>query len=361
MAKIEPKYYSISQINCYRGCKQEWAYKYKERLQPKAPQRPLYIGSTLHKLLEIRANEQDWKQYLHTEVKRDFDAMPSTYQAILGEDFVDCCEKIMRQYDWVWKDENIEYLATEVKIDAKIRGHKRFVGVVDAIVKIDGKTYIMEHKTFKTTKMSMEQTWLNQQTCLYAKVLNDKGYKIDGVVWDMIKTSAYDAPRILKDGSFGKQYGSQTIMSFIDAGYNEDTIPPSIYEDIKLNHLNFVDRCITPLSQQVIDSVWRDFVETVDEISKNKGHAKNIGRSCEWCGYKDLCHTELTGGDVEYTKQLLFTSPAQREKELLEAFAQTGECDTCHTEAATYGAEVDKNWCIANCTKYKQFKEDRNA
>ena len=354
---MEPKYYSISQINCYRGCKQAWSYRYREKLMAKTPQRPLYIGSTIHKLLEIRANGQDWKEYLHTQVKKDFDSMPSTYQAVLGEDFVECCEKIMRQYDWVWKDENIRYLATEVKIDTKIRGHKRFVGVVDAIVEIDGKMYIMEHKTFKTTKMSMEQTWLNQQTCLYAKVLSEKGYRIEGVVWDMIKTAAYDAPRVLKDGSFGKQYGNQTIMSFLDAGCSEDTIPSSIYEDIKLNHLNFVDRYITPLSQQVIDSVWNDFVETVNEISRDKGHAKNIGRSCEWCSYKDLCQTELTGGDVEYTKQLLYTTPLQREKDTLEKFKQTQECIQCQNMASEHNYDIDWAKCIDMCPLYKKFKE----
>lgn len=356
MAKQQPKYYSISQISCFRGCKQKWVYQYRDKLYPRAPQRPLYMGSTLHKLLEIRANGGSWQEYLNTEVKAEFDKMPQTYQSILGEDFIECCDKIMRQYDWTWGNENIKYLATEVKIEAKIKGMKRFVGVVDAICEIDGVQYIMEHKTFKTTKMSMEQTWLNQQTCLYIKRLNEMGYNIQGVIWDMLKTSAYKPPRVLKDGSFGKQYSDQTLMSFADIGCTD--IPPAVYEDVKNNRLNFLDRYITPVQPSVVEAVWKDFVETVEEIAKNKGCAKNLGRDCDWCGYKDLCQTALTGGDVEYTKQLYYTTPLQREKELIEEFATTNpDCIHCQERIMTAGLKVDFSQCIEHCDKYKNFKE----
>lgn len=349
------KEYSISQISCFRGCKQEWAYRYQERLVPRAPQRPLYMGTTLHKLLELRANKKSWHDYLYKEVKEEFESMPETYQAELGEDFIDCCDKIMRQYDWVWGEENVKYLATEVKIHKKIKRGKDFIGIVDAICEIDGKQYIMEHKTFKTTKMSMDQTWLNQQTCCYIKVLNEQGYNIQGVIWDMIKTSAYKPPRVLKDGSFGKQYSDQTLMSFWDAGVKD--IPSAVYEEVKNNHLNFLDRYITPIQPEVIESVWNDFVETVDEISKNKGHAKNLGRDCDWCGFKNLCQTALTGGDVEYTKQLYYTTPEQRERKIFDEFFKTPECLACQHLADSYGAETGYNECHASCVAYKKYKE----
>lgn len=355
MAKVEPQYYSISQISCYRGCKQEWAYKYREKLHNRAPQRPLYMGSTIHKLLEIRANGGNWKDHLEKVVAPEFENMPQTYQESLGEDFIDCLDKIMRQYDWCWQSEEIKYLATEIKIDCKIKGRKRFIGIVDAICEYKGDQYIMEHKTFKTKKMSLEQTWLNQQTCLYIKVLNEQGWNIKGVIWDMVKTSAYDPPKVLKSGQFGKQYEKQTIMSFKDAGIEE--IPEAVYEDIKDNHKAFLDRYITPIQPSVIVSVWKDFVETVEDIFRNKSTAKNLGRNCEWCSFKDLCQTELTGGDVEYVKQLYYTTPLQREREIMEQFKATPECRECQALADAYGAEIDFDQCIEHCPKYKLYKE----
>lgn len=359
MAKKENQYFSISQISCYRGCRQEWDYKYKQKLCAKAPTRALYVGSTIHKLLELRAKGENWTNYLHTEIQKKFDEMPSTHQDLLGIDFIDCCDKIMRQYDWCYNGENIRYLATEVKIDSKIKGYKRFVGIVDAICEIDGKQYIMEHKTFKSTKMSLDQTWINQQASLYIKVLNEQGYNIQGVIWDMIKSFPYEPPRLLKNGSFGKQYSQQTLMSFYDLGYTDETIPADIFMDIKDNHLNYLDRYITPVIPEVVESVWTDFVETVTEITKNKGKAKNIRRDCGWCEYQDLCRAELTGGDVDAIKQLCYTTPEQREKEMFEKFMQTEECSSCRKEFS-----IDDNtvlqMCMTNCPKYKKYKETKN-
>ena len=356
MTKQETKYFSTSQISCYRGCKREWSYKYQERLKPRAVTRSLYMGSTLHKLLEIRANGLSWQEYLEQEVKPTYDKMSSADQESLGLDFIECCYNIMKQYDWMWGNENIKYLATEVKIDLKIKGRKRFLGFVDAIVEVDGDQYIMEHKSFKTTKMSMDQTWINQQTCLYAKALNSMGYNIKGVLWDMIKTASYKPPRILKDGSFGKQYGDQTIMSFLDVGLNIEDIPKAVYEDIKDNHLNFLDRYYTPIFPAVVDAVWNDFVETVNEICKNKSQARTLGKDCDWCEYKELCKTELTGGDVEYTKQLYFTNPLQREKDIMEEFKKTPWCQNCQKLAKEYGAEIDFNQCCLRCEEYNKYK-----
>lgn len=359
MAKVEPQYYSISQISCFRGCKKEWEYRYKDKLQLRAPQRPLYMGSTLHKLLELRENGEDWRQYLNTTVKTEFETMPSDYQAELGEDFIECCSDIMNQYEWAYQNENIKYLKTEFKIDCKIKGRKRFIGVADAICELDGKQYLMEHKSFKSNKMSLDQTWLNAQTCLYIKVLNEHyGYNIVGVIWDMIRTSAPQPPRVLKNGQFGKQYGEQTLYSFEKAGVKD--IPQEIYEEIKDNYKNFVDRYITPVIPSVVDKVWEDFVQTVNEISKCKYFPKNLGRDCDWCGFKNLCQTELTGGDSEYTKQLYYTTPEQREWAIFKKFQQTQECIACQSLADSYGADVDFNECITNCVTYKKFKEDQN-
>lgn len=358
--KAEPQYFSISQINAFRGCKQRWAYSYRDRLQTRAPQKPLYMGSTLHKLLEIRANGGDWKDHLETVVAKEFNAMPDDYQAILGYDFIDTCYRILDQYEWAYENEPIKYLATEVRIDRKIKGRKRFIGVVDAICEMDGKQYIMEHKSFKSSKMSVDQTWLNPQTYLYAKVLNEQGYRIEGVIWDMIKTSAPQPPKVLKNGAFGKQYSDQTLKSFEWAGVTE--IPEDIYEQVKDNHKNFVDRYTTPILPTVMDQIWTEFEQTVNEITRCKTCPKSLGRDCDWCGFKDLCQTELTGGDVAYIKQLYYTTPDQRDRKPFEEFFRSCEtCTQCQMIAITSGYAVDIETCFANrntCEAYSKWKEE---
>lgn len=326
MAEKRPiKYYSHSQICSFRGCKRRWSYRYEDKLKSRAPQKPLYLGSTIHRLLEARLNSMksdgpstpNWHEVLLTEIKPKYDQMPQAYQEMLGEDFLEVCEKIMQEYDDIYYQDQglMKVLGVELPIECKIPGTRdKFVGIIDAIVEINGKQYVVEHKTFKTTKMSLESTWLNQQTSLYIRRLNQIGYHIDGVIWDMIKTELPEPPRVLKDGSFGKQYSKQTIHSFIWAGVAPEQIPASTYEDIKDNYKNYFDRYITPVEPIAIEEVWNDFVETVKEIRKNKSHARTLGKECEWCEYKELCKVSLTGGDVEYTKQLLFTTDKEKEE-----------------------------------------------
>lgn len=359
MAKKEPKYFSISQIKSFRGCRQEWFYKYKERLEPRKPQRPLYMGTTLHKLLELRANGEDWQAYLFKEVAEKFEALPTDYKMELGEDFIDCCNKIMSQYDWAYgkKDENIKYLATEVKIDCKIKGYKRFTGIVDAICEIDGEQYIMEHKTFKTKKMSLDQTWINVQTCAYIKVLNSQGWNIKGVIWDMVKTSAPEPPKVLKNGQFGKQSAKQTLLSFQWYAPGAE-VPEAIYEEIKDNHKEYLDRYITPVLPDVVEKVWAEFVQSVDDIERNKSCPKSLGRDCDWCSFKELCQTELTGGDVEYIKQLYYTTEEQRDKSCFEKFRQTESCRQCQKVILDCSMVPDFEQCRLYCTEYKKYKEE---
>ncbi len=266
----------------------------------------------------------------------------------------------MTQYDWVYgkQDEDIKYLATEIKIDAKLKGYKRFVGVVDAICEKDGEQYIMEHKSFKTKKMSLDQTWINLQTCAYIKVLNDQGWNIKGVIWDMVKTSAPEPPKVLKNGSFGKQSSKQTVLSFHKAGITE--IPEAIYEDIKDNHKEYLDRYITPVLPEVVDKVWTEFVQTVDEIEKNKNYPKSLDKNCDWCSFKELCQTDLTGGDVDYIKQLYYTTEAQRDRIMIEDFKKTEYCQMCQNAATKMygGIVIDFDQCAQHCAKYKEYKEE---
>lgn len=327
MAEKKPiKFYSNSQVSSFRGCKRKWAYRYEDKLKSRAPQKPLYLGSTIHRLLEARLNYMKsngatptWQEVLETEVKPKYEEMPQTYQEMLGSDFIEVCTKIMQQYeDIYWEDANVmKVLAVELPIECKIPGTRdKFIGVVDLIVEIAGKQYLVEHKTFKTTKMSLESTWLNQQTSLYIRRLNQMGYKIEGVIWDMIKTELPDPPRVLKDGSFGKQYSKQTVHSFLWAGVSIDQIPSNVYEDIKDNYKGYFDRYVTPVEPKAIEEVWEDFVTTVKEIRKNKSRARTLGKDCEWCEYKELCKVSLTGGDEDYIKQLLFTSEREKQDEV---------------------------------------------
>lgn len=305
---------SHSKLNTYKTCPQKHYFSYVERIEPITIQKPLYKGSGLHELLEIRAkhlidnNNITWKDHLHTNLQEKYDMLSDRDKEQIGN-FIQDAEKIMMQYDWVYQDEEIKYLEIEKWIEIPLVKRKNkediiFVGKVDAIVEIKGKQYIVEHKTFSAQPMSLQDSWINVQTSLYAYALNKYyGYNITGILWDMIKSEPFSEPNILKNGEYGKQSSKVTLMSFKENPGKE------VLEQVKENHLNFLNRFVTPIVPSAITSFIEESKELSKELDKPADKIpkhKRLSKDCSWCAFKDICQTELTGGDVDYIKNMLY-------------------------------------------------------
>lgn len=310
---------SYSRISTFQGCSYEHKLRYIDGLYPIRVEKPLYKGSAIHELLEQRAKhlinpeEMTWQQYLKDVLSPKYDLLADSDKELIG-DFINDAEKIMKQYDWVYENETVIYKETEKWIERILFNAKDepliFVGKVDAIVELNGKQYLLEHKTFSSTKMSLGDAWINFQASVYAYVLNKYyGYHIEGVLWDLIKSEPYSDPNILKNGSYGKQPGTVTLMSF------SSNPGPEVLDQVKDNHYNFLTRFITPLVPNAVDVFWKQLVKIsrMMYFQKDKIIAvKNLTRDCSWCSYKDICQAELTGGDVEYIKTLLFSRKEEK-------------------------------------------------
>lgn len=304
---------SYSKLGCYKSCPHAYRLRYIEEIDPIRVQKPLYKGSAIHSLLEQRIlhimdpNNRTWQELLHSDMQVAYDQLVDSDKEEIG-DFIEDAEKIMNQYDWCYSEEKMKYLEVEKWIEYPlIRGRKEtmmLVGKVDAIVEIGGKQYVLEHKTFSSKPMSLSDTWINVQTSLYAYILNKKyGYHIVGVVWDMIKSEPYAEPNVLKNGTYGKQSSKVTLLSFKEDPGQE------IIEQVKDNHLNFLNRFITPLVPKAIEQFIKETKELARFLYYKKEKVmdiKRLSRDCGWCSYHDLCQAELTGGDVEYIKSLLY-------------------------------------------------------
>lgn len=304
---------SYSMLSCYKNCPHAYKLRYLEKIEPIRVQKPLYKGTAIHSLLEQRIlhlldpNNRTWQELLHSDLEDAYTKLSDTDKQDLG-DFINDAEKIMKQYAWCYHDEQVKYLEVEKWVEYKLFTHKGkpvvLVGKVDAIVELGGKQYIVEHKTYSSQPMSLNDTWINMQTCLYAYILNKKyKYHIEGVLWDMIKTEPYAEPNILKSGAYGKQSSKVTLLSFKENPGEE------IIEQVKNNHLNFLQRFITPIVPTAVEA----FIKEVKLLAKDlarKGtniiDARRLSRDCGWCAYHDICQAELTGGDVEYIKQILY-------------------------------------------------------
>jgi len=52
---------------------------------------------------------------------------------------------------------------------------------------------------------------------------------------------------------------------------------------------------------EMIADIWQGFKYTCKDIVQHgkENRTKNLTYNCSWCPYRDICHAELTGGNVE--------------------------------------------------------------
>ena len=71
--------------------------------------------------------------------------------------------------------------------------------------------------------------------------------------------------------------------------------------DYSQNIVNYFFRTEMDYIPEMVEDVWQGFVYTCKDIVKHgkENRTKNIGQGCSWCSFRDICHAELTGGNVE--------------------------------------------------------------
>ena len=148
---------------------------------------------------------------------------------------------------------------------------------------------------------------MNTQKSLYAKAVEILFGKLPKTIrWDYIRSKPADQPIWLEKSQRFSTATSQNITPYSwERACKEHGITD---EDIiatggkySQNIPNFFFRTEMDYIPEMIDDVWDGFKYTCKDIvlhgKKNK--TKNITYGCSWCGYRDICHAELTGGNVE--------------------------------------------------------------
>ena len=309
---------SVTQVKSYLGCTRAWDWRYNVGLSEKITPLPLYKGTVLHRLLEERSKGGSWKDLLQGEITDQYNALSGAQMEILGDNFIGQIFHIMNNYDFTY-GETDKWEVVELEGDICVpllttaRGATRanFIGKIDGIVKSpDGDLYVLERKTFKNNKMSREQTWINLQSAAYVKACWLKGLYVRGVIWDMIRSTPPEPLKVLKSGAFGKQYEKQTLYSalYLERAFpSREVIPIEVFDDIKDNGKSFLDRYIVDIDEGMMERIWANIQTTATQIiSKKTIPVHNLNQNCDWCVYKELCQTELFGGDVDSVIDLLF-------------------------------------------------------
>lgn len=351
--KEEVFYTSYSKMDTYKSCPQKYKYNYIDKIESKGLSRPYYIGTHIHKLIELyyvhrtpklleeregllhnlatmlnipnegpeaeqyakdlqEAHEDTltWREYLTEVIAKEYAELSEDNKNIIGLNYIDDLAHIMAQYEYYYTNDAINFL--DIEHDKRCGmgnyNNKKVIlkYICDGIVQlVNNKIYILEHKSYSKDPMTFEDTWLNTQTAIYVSALRAQGYEIEGVLWDNIKSIAPKRPNILKSGAYGKQDSGVTLFSFIDY----DTImqgpeaviqfmsnlPKEVYNlGIENNKDNFLSRHITVFNEHAVDEMLSDSTAVLGEITKdNPLIYRNIGWTCNGCQYKPLCRAHM--------------------------------------------------------------------
>lgn len=283
------------------------------RLEKKKPERPLYFGTDFHKLLELRNDPAALKE-AKQNIKDTFYALPPSYQSDLGDNYVQDLFTIFKDYRQVYRDvrqpqvteKEFEFEVGKVKDEPIV-----FVGKIDELylLKHQGVKSIIvgEHKTF-SNKPSMDFLVMNPQKCLYAKAAYFlKGILPDKVKWDYIKSVPASEPIWLdKTKRFSEAASTKiTPMSWRRACKERNILDPDILakgDRYASNISEFFFQVELDIDPAMVEIIWDGYMYTAKQIVRfgESNKTKNVTRDCSWCPYRDICYSEMTGGETEY-------------------------------------------------------------
>ena len=296
---------SYSRFSTYLSCPYSHYLAYEEGWAQKKVPRPLYFGRDFHKLLEYRNKSVEEQQNVRQEITDAYYEAKPDVQADLGENYPQDLFTIFEDYCDIYKDCPIPD-KTELEFNIPIGRYKGedviFKGFIDELYFTDEGMRIGEHKTFSRMPQK-DFLVMNTQKSLYAKAVQKLyGELPKTILWDYICSKPAEYPVWLEKSGRFSQANSQKITPYsYKRACQERGIEDEGSQNYSQNIENFFFRMEMDYIPEMVENVWQGFMYTVKDIVKNgkKNRTKNISQNCSWCNFRDICHAELTGGNVE--------------------------------------------------------------
>lgn len=298
---------SYSRLSTYLGCPYQHYLSYVKRLRQRKVVRPLHFGSDFHALLQHRHSVKDLTK-AQTKIGKVWQDLSPQVQEELGVDYLSDLLTVFNDYQHCWAGSEVP-IRTEHEFKilvGRVRGEEvYFHGIIDEVYP---NNILGEHKTFGYQVPPTFLLTMSPQTNLYAKAHElETGEIPTATRWDYIKSAPSSYPLWLeKSGRFSEAANSKiTPMSWERACAERGVTDEGIINKRDLyasNISNYFFRCETPIILEAVESCWSDFKVVVKDIAVRGGvnKVKNVSKDCGWCGFKPICHSELTGGPTEY-------------------------------------------------------------
>lgn len=302
---------SWSELKTFQRCPKQWDYKYGQDLVRKRKQRPLFLGSWVHKAIETHYTQGDWKighqEYvtLWNQLFEEERIELRTKRGKLGPPIPELVERIMRSYVFYYRGDGWKVHAVEQKFKVYVKQLDTwFKGIIDLIVEDEeGLLWVVDHKTASTIPEATAFHAMDPQLMLYpwaAKQMWD--LDVAGIIYNYVKSRPPTLPQLTaKTGQISRRRISTdypTLLHFL----KENGFDPRDFRDllIPLRQASpFLRRYRLPREPGVTREILLDSLATAKRIGEGGRRVRVITRDCSrMCSYHDLCRAELNGFDT---------------------------------------------------------------
>lgn len=297
---------SNSKANTWRRCPKKYFYKYELGLRPKQKQLPLERGDWLHQMLQAHYEGEDWHE-VHSKLTKQFLTLFEEEREELG-DLPAETARIMRSYVRRWKAEDQRYTVIDAELDEilTMSNGVEFNFIIDLIVEDErGGLWLWDHKTVKNF-MDQDFMLLDAQLARYFWAAEKMGYKpLKGVMFNEIRTKPPAVPELLKSGSLSQRKNIDTDYFTYLREIKRHGLDRAPYDELlhrlRANSGKFFRRTVMPKDRSLTKRTIKDLLETGQEIAaatRRERFPRSVNKTCTWdCEFKDVCITELFGGD----------------------------------------------------------------
>lgn len=314
---------SNSKVKTWRRCPKKYKYKYVDKLQPKTKSLPLERGTWLHSMLQYHYDGMGWKT-VWKRLARDFNNLFEEEREMLG-DLPGETKRIMQSYlrHWQLEDQGITVVDSELDEIVTLPNGIDFNFIIDLIVEDDdGGLWLWDHKTVKDF-MDADFHLLDAQLTRYYWCAEHMGYTpLRGVVFNELRTKPPTIPQLLVRGGLSVAKSIDTDLYTYYREIRRHDLDPADYSEIlqRLAAQNdkWFRRTRIPKDPPVTKALMEELVYSAREIRRAERRGefpRTPEKSCKWdCEFKDLCVTELHGGNVNPIIKMNFTERRRREE-----------------------------------------------
>lgn len=279
----------------------------------------------MHKLLEAHYQGKNWKK-VHKELTKTFNSYFEEEREELGN-LPKICKRLMLSYLRTYQKEDGHWTVVATELDKWVtlpNGLKLQV-IIDLIVSDHMGLWIVDHK-FRAKFSGRNGMVLDPQLTLYFQALEILGYRnIMGVIYNEVRTKAPTVPKLTaKTGRLEKRSNIDTDIWTYAAAVKAHGFDLADYADIlkiiaNRQHEKFFRRTHLPKDKPMVDTMTLELTQTADEIKraeKRNAFPRTFLPMCEWgCDYRDLCISELHGGDISSMVNSGYTIKKGKEKD----------------------------------------------